>query len=102
MQLSVYSHTTEASGDRNPLTAYFLLKQGRFVSTDSALDPDFTGGSDESDDSGTDPAGDPAGLWPRIEACVEDALTKIATGHFESLSADVYADFGITPEEKST
>lgn len=101
-QLSVYSRTAEASGDGNPLTAYFLLKQGRFVCTDSALDPDFTGGSDGSDESGTDPAGDAAGLWPRIEASVEDALTKIATGDFESLSADVYADFGITPEEKST
>ena len=101
-QLSVYSRTAEAGGDGNPLTAYFLLKQGRFVCTDSALDPDFTGGSDGSDESGTDPAGDPAGLWPRIEASVEDALTKIATGDFESLSADVYADFGITPEEKST
>ena len=101
-QLSVYSRTAEADGDGNPLTAYFLLKQGRFVCTDSALDPDFTGGSDETDDSETDPAGDPAGLWPRIEASVEDALTKIATGDFESLSADVYADFGITPEEKST
>ncbi|AZL06226.1 PD-(D/E)XK nuclease family protein [Brevibacterium aurantiacum] len=102
VQLSLYSRTAEAGGDGNPLTAYFLLKQGRFVCTDSALDPDFTGGSDGSDDSGTDPAGDPAGLWPRIEASVEDALTKIATGDFESLSADVYADFGITPEEKST
>ncbi|MDN6326129.1 MAG: PD-(D/E)XK nuclease family protein, partial [Corynebacterium sp.] len=102
VQLSVYSRTTESGGDGNPLTAYFLLKQGRFVCTDSALDPDFTGGSDGSDDRGTDPAGDPAGLWPRIEAGVEHALTKIATGDFESLSADVYADFGITPEEKST
>ncbi|SDS99035.1 PD-(D/E)XK nuclease superfamily protein [Brevibacterium sandarakinum] len=101
-QLSVYSRTAEAGGDGNPLTAYFLLKQGRFVCTDSALDPDFTGGLDETDDSETDFGRDPAGLWPRIEASVEDALTKIATGDFESLSADVYADFGITPEEKST
>ncbi|MDN5587839.1 MAG: PD-(D/E)XK nuclease family protein [Brevibacterium sp.] len=101
VQLSVYSHTAEGSGDRNPLTAYFLLKQGRFVSTDSALDPDFTGGLSETGDSGADLVGDPAGLWPRIEASVEDALTKIATGHFESLSADVYADFGIRPGEKN-
>src|SRR5699024_3839375 len=92
VQLSVYSYTAEADGDGNPLTAYFLLKQGRFVCTDSVLDPDFTGGSDAADDE-TDLGGDPAGLWPRIEASVEDALTKIATGDFESLSADVYADF---------
>lgn len=102
VQLSVYSHTAEGSGDGNPLTAYFLLKQGRFVSTDSALDPDFTGGSGETDDSGANLGGDPTGLWPRIEASVEDALTKIATGRFESLSADVYADFGIRPGEKNT
>lgn len=102
VQLSVYSHTVDRSGDRNPLTAYFLLKQGRFVCTDSALDPDFNGGPDETSDSETDLGGDPAGLWPQIEASVEDALTKIATGAFESLSADVYADFGIKPGEKNT
>ena len=102
VQLSVYSHTAEGSGDGNPLTAYFLLKQGRFVSTDSALDPDFTGGSGETDESGANLGGDPTGLWPRIEASIEDALTKIATGSFESLSADVYADFGISPGEKNT
>lgn len=101
-QLSVYSRTAEAGGDGDPLTAYFLLKQGRFVCTDSALDPDFTGGAEATDDNEADFGRDPAGLWPRIEASVEDALTKIATGDFESLSADVYADFGITPEEKST
>src|SRR5699024_3031983 len=101
VQLSVYSHTAEADGGGNPLTAYFLLKQGRFVCTDPVLDPDFTGGSDAADD-GTDLGGDPAGLWPRVEASVEDALTKIATGDFESLSADVYADFGIRPGEENT
>src|SRR5699024_1770156 len=69
VQLSVYSHTAEAGGDGNPLTAYFLLKQGRFVCTDSVLDPDFTGGSDAADDE-TDLGGDPAELWPRIEASV--------------------------------
>src|SRR5699024_11284151 len=79
----------------------FLLKQGRFVCSDSVLDPDFTGGSDAADDE-TDLGGDPAGLWPRIEASVEDALTKIATGDFESLSADVYADCGIRPGEENT
>ncbi|WP_193627392.1 PD-(D/E)XK nuclease family protein [Brevibacterium sp. CFH 10365] len=102
VQLSVYSRTAEADGDGKPLSAYFLLKQGRFVCTDSVLDPDFTGGSDAADDDETDLGGDPAGLWPRIEASVEDALTKIATGNFESLSADVYADFGIRPREKNT
>src|SRR5699024_293166 len=102
VQLSVYSHTADADGDGNPLTAYFLPKQGRFVCTDSVLDPDFTGGSGDTVDCGAGLGGDPAGLWPRIEASVEYALTKIATGDFESLSADVYADFGIRPGEKNT
>src|SRR5699024_6887613 len=35
VQLSVYSHTSDDTGEGNPLTAYFLLKQGRFVCTDS-------------------------------------------------------------------
>ncbi|TGD08335.1 hypothetical protein [Brevibacterium sp. S111] len=69
VQLSVYSRTATASGDGNPLTACFLLKQGRFVCTDSALDPDFTGGADETDDGETDFGGDPAGLWPRRLSC---------------------------------
>src|SRR5699024_9923350 len=102
VQRSVYSHTVEADGDANPLTSYFLLKHERFVCTDSVLDPDLAGGSDQADDDEPDLGGDPAGLWPRIEASVEDALMKIATGDFESLSADVYADFGVRPGEKNT
>lgn len=93
VQLSIYAQTTAPAPVAKPLTAYFLLKQGRFVSTDSALDPDFTIGN---------LSGDPAGLWPRIHASVEDALSKIATGRFEALGADVYADSGIAPGEKST
>src|SRR5699024_6753169 len=102
VQLSVDSHTAAAGCEGNTQRAYCLLKQARFVCTASVLDPHFTGGSGDTDDCGTDLGGDPAGLWPRIEASVEDALTKIATGDFESPSADVYADFGIRPGEKDT
>src|SRR5699024_9137563 len=102
VQLSVYAHTSDGTGEGNPLTAYFLLKQGRFVCTDSSLDPDFTGGGDDAAESHIELGADPASLWPRIVSSVADALTKIATGNFESLSADSHADLGIRPGEKST
>src|SRR5699024_12619636 len=63
--------------------------------------PDFAVVSDAPDDE-TALVGVPAGLWPRIDASIEDTLAKIATGDFESLSADVYADFGIRPGEENT
>src|SRR5699024_8605738 len=64
--------------------------------------PDFTGGCNETADSDMELGAAPASLWPRIESSVADALTKIATGNFESPSADAHADLGIRPQDKST
>src|SRR5699024_7653625 len=73
VQLSVYSRTADTSTGAKPLTSYFMLKQGRFVSTDSALDPNFTGGAADSfDDEGNGLGGDPAGLWPINQRSVEE------------------------------
>lgn len=83
VQLSVYAHVlgTSAAGDP-PLTAYYLLQQGIFVSSDRDLD----------EESAAD--GDPAHLWPRIQRSVEHALTRIATGRFDALAADAYGETG--------
>ncbi|AOP54150.1 PD-(D/E)XK nuclease family protein [Brevibacterium aurantiacum] len=103
VQLSVYSRTADAPTGAKPLTSYFMLKQGRFVSTDSALDPNFTGGgADSFDDEGNGLGGDPAGLWPIIQRSVEEALTKIATGRFDSPSGDIYAKLQTAPGVRNT
>lgn len=103
VQLSVYSHTSDSPTGANPLTAYFMLKQGRFISTDSGLDENFNGGAADSfDDDGNGLGGDPAGLWPLIQASIEHTLSAIATGRFDSLNADVHAEFGVNPHTKST
>jgi ATP-dependent helicase/nuclease subunit B len=103
VQLSVYSRTADTPTGANPLTSYFMLKQGRFVSTDSALDPNFTGGgADSFDDNANGLGGDPAGLWPIIQRSVEEKLTKIATGRFESPSADIHAELQTAPGVRST
>lgn len=103
VQLSVYSRTADTPSGANPLTSYFMLKQGRFVSTDSALDPNFTGGgADSFDDKGNSLGGDPAGLWPIIQRSVETALTHIATGCFDSPSADIHAELQTAPGVRST
>lgn len=103
VQLSVYSHTSDSPTGANPLTAYFMLKQGRFISTDSGLDENFNAGTADSfDDDGNGLGGDPAGLWPLIQASIEHTLSAIATGRFDSLNADVHAEFGVNPHTKST
>ncbi|MGR6092106.1 PD-(D/E)XK nuclease family protein [Brevibacterium sp. CSND-B09] len=103
VQLSVYSRTADTPTGAKPLTSYFMLKQGRFVSTDSALDPNFTGGAADSfDDVGNGLGGDPAGLWPIIQRSVETALTHIATGRFDSPSGDVHAELQTAPGVRST
>lgn len=103
VQLSVYSRTADTPTGAKPLTSYFMLKQGRFVSIDSALDPNFTGGAADSfDDEGTGLGGDPAGLWPIIQRSVETALTHIATGCFDSPSADIHAELQTAPGVRST
>lgn len=103
VQLSVYSQTTDSPTGANPLTAYFMLKQGRFVSTDSALDVNFTGGAiDHFDDEGNGLGGDPSGLWPIIQASVEFALSNIVAGRFDSPSGDVHARLTCAPGEKRT
>lgn len=102
-QLSVYSHTSGSPTGANPLTAYFMLKQGRFISTDSGLDANFNAGTADSlDDDGNGLGGDPAGLWPLIQSSIEHTLSAIAIGRFNSLSADVHAEFGVNPHTKST
>jgi ATP-dependent helicase/nuclease subunit B len=103
VQLSVYSHTSDSPTGANPLTAYFMLKQGRFISTDSGLDENFNAGTADSfDDDGNGLGGDPVGLWPMIQASIEHTLSAIATGRFDSLNADVHAEFGVNPHTKST
>lgn len=103
VQLSVYSRTADTPTGAKPLTSYFMLKQGRFVSTDSALDPNFTGGAADSfDDERNGLGGDPAGLWPIIQRSVEETLTKIATGRFESPSGDIHAAQGTAPGVRNT
>lgn len=103
VQLSVYSHTIDSPTGANPITAYFMLKQGRFISTDSGLDENFNGGAADSfEDDGNGLGGDPAGLWPLIQSSIEHTLSVIATGRFNSLSADVHAEFGANPRTKNT
>lgn len=102
VQLSVYTHTADSLTGANSLTSYFMLKQGRFISTDSALDPNFAGAVADAFDDGNGLGGDPAGLWPLIQTSVEQALTAIATGRFESLSADLHAEYGVDPHTKNT
>lgn len=102
VQLSVYSRTTESPSGTHPLTSYFMLKQGRFVATDVALDPNFTAGADAFDDDGDGLGGDPAGLWPIIEESVAHALSNIATGRFDSLNADAHDTRGIAPVKRGT
>lgn len=103
VQLSVYSRTADTPTGAKPLTSYFMLKQGRFISTDSALDPNSTGGAADSfDDEGNGLGGDPAGLWPIIQRSVEETLTKIATGCFESPSGDIHAAQGTAPGVRNT
>lgn len=83
VQLSVYGQVLGASGaGEPPLTAYYMLKQGVFVTADRDLDVESTAEAD------------PAHLWPRIQRSVEHALTRIATGHFDALAADAYLDTG--------
>lgn len=88
VQLSVYAQTVGSPSSSNPLTAYYLLKQGRFVSTDVGLDPDFSGGAGDNDTVDSFGVGDPFGLWPRIQKSVEYALTSIVEGRFEAVIAD--------------
>jgi ATP-dependent helicase/nuclease subunit B len=102
VQLSVYSRTTESPSGAKPLTSYFMIKQGRFVSTDGALDPNSTGGADAFDDDGNGLGGDPTGLWPIIEQSVEHALSNIVAGRFESPNADAHADHGVIPQRRDT
>ena len=103
VQLSVYSRTADTPTGAKPLTSYFMLKQGRFISTDSALDPNFTGGgADSFDDEGNGLGGDPTGLWPIIQRSVETALTHIATGRFDSPGSDIYAELQTAPGVRST
>ena len=103
VQLSVYSHTIDSPTGANPITAYFMLKQGRFISTDSGLNENYNGGAADSfDDDGNGLGGDPAGLWPMIQASIEHTLSAIATGRFDSVNADVHAEFGVNPHTKST
>lgn len=102
VQLSVYSRTTDAPPGVHPLTSYFMLKQGRFVSTDDCLDPDSTGRADAFDDDGYGLGGDPAGLWPIIEESVEHALSNIVAGRFDSPNADTHADLDATPGERTS
>ncbi|MCD1287793.1 hypothetical protein CV023_18475 [Brevibacterium sp. CCUG 69071] len=99
VQLSVYSRTTESSSQTRPLTAYFLLKQGRFVSADPALDPLSSGGADPLYDDGDGLGGDPAGLWTTIEESIEHALSNIAAGRFDSPVADIHAALEAKPGE---
>src|SRR5699024_3748225 len=74
VQLSAYSRTSDDTGEGYPLTAYFLLTQGRLVCTNSALDPDVSGGGDDAAESDIELGADPPSLWPRIESSVADAL----------------------------
>ena len=37
-----------------------------------------------------------------IQASIEHTLSAIATGRFDSLNADVHAEFGVNPHTKST
>src|SRR5699024_12190442 len=55
------------TGEGNPLTAYFLLKQGRFVCTDYVLDTDFTGGCNATADRDLEHGADTASQGPHIE-----------------------------------
>ena len=81
VQLSIYGQVTGTSATGvPPLTAYYLLQQGAFVSSDRDLDPE----------SGA--SGDPAHLWPRIRQSVEHALSRIVTGHFDALASDAYLE----------
>ncbi|MBE8146489.1 hypothetical protein IOD13_09330 [Brevibacterium casei] len=94
VQLSIYTHKPDSSEAQGALTAYYLLKQGRFVSADSGLDPDFTGGGISDDDEAEgDLGGNPAALWPRIQRAVEHALGRIASGRFDAPIADAYARY---------
>ncbi|MGO2943467.1 MAG: PD-(D/E)XK nuclease family protein [Brevibacterium aurantiacum] len=102
VQLSVYSRTTESPSGAQPLTSYFMLKQGRFVTTDAGLDPNVTAGADAFDDDDDGLGGDPAGLWPIIEESVAHALSNIATGRFDSLNADAHATRGCAPVKRGT
>lgn len=103
VQLSIYAQTVGGPSGSNPLTAYYLLKQGRFVSTDVGLDPDFAGGSGNYDGVDSFGAGDPFGLWPRIQKSVEYALTSIVQGRFEALIADdIIEDANRTGDDRPT
>lgn len=102
VQLSVYSHTTESPSGAHPLTSYFMLKQGRFVSTDYDLDPNSAGRADAFHDDGNGLGGDPAGLWPTIEESVEHALSNIVAGRFDSPNADTHVDFDAKPGERGS
>lgn len=85
VQLSVYGRVLGASAeDGPPLTAYYMLKQGVFISSDRDLDLESTA------------SGDPAHLWPRIQRSAEHALGRIAAGHFDALGADAYLETGTT------
>lgn len=99
VQLSVYSRTTESSSQTRPLTAYFMLKQGRFVSADPALDPLSSEGTDPLDDDSDGLGGDPAGLWTIIEESIENALSNIVAGRFDSPVADIHAALEAKPGE---
>lgn len=102
VQLSIYTHKPDSSEAQGALTAYYLLKQGRFVSADSGLDPDFTGGGISDDDEAEGSlGGNPAALWPRIQRAVEHALGRIASGRFDAPIADAYAQLHLTPGESS-
>src|SRR5699024_1276946 len=81
VQLSIYGQVTGTSATGvPPLTAYYLLQQGAFVSSDRDLDPE----------SGA--SGDPAHLWPRIQQSVEHALSRIVAGHYDALASDAYLE----------
>lgn len=102
VQLSIYTHNPDDSETSRALTAYYLLRQGRFVSTDTDLDPDFAGGGLSDDSAAEDNlGGDPAALWPRIEKSVEHALGRIATGRFDAPIADAHAQLQLAPGESS-
>lgn len=102
VQLSIYTHNPDNPEAQGALTAFYLLKQGRFVSADSGLDPDFTGGGTSGDDEAEGSlGGNPAALWPRIQHAVEHALGRIASGRFDAPIADAYAQLHLTPGESS-
>ncbi|WP_019159043.1 PD-(D/E)XK nuclease family protein [Brevibacterium senegalense] len=89
VQLSIYSQALDRL-DTAPLTAYYMLKQGVFVSADQDLDRESR------------VPGDPAHLWPRIQRSVQQTLTQIARGTFDAPAADTYlaTDTGVGHEKK--